>query len=131
MLTERLVRQLLTTQISPILYSCTENEARNFGASQRQPADTFSNPTTPLGRFLFDVLADLYRWHKDKSAYAEEAANPQTSGFLRSMASTQAGEAGRIRGYYDHAEYQRAVLKWHTTMVQVRRSLPPQFTERC
>ncbi|GEM11852.1 tho2 protein [Rhodotorula toruloides] len=91
---------LLTTQISPILYSCTENEARNFG------------------RFLFDILADLYRWHKDKSAYVEEAANPQTSGFLRSMASTQAGEAGRVRGYYDHAEYQRAVLKWHTTMVQ-------------
>ncbi|GJN90767.1 hypothetical protein Rhopal_003781-T1 [Rhodotorula paludigena] len=88
--------RLLTSQISPVLYSCTENEARNYG------------------RFLYEVLGDLHRWQKDKGAYAEEAIGAQLSGFLRKLAPPL---EGKTRQHYEHAEFQAALLKWHGNMV--------------
>ncbi|GAA5893597.1 hypothetical protein JCM8208_000838 [Rhodotorula glutinis] len=92
--------RLLTSQVSPILFSCTENEARNYG------------------RFIFDVLGELNGWYKDKAAYAEFAVgkNGELSGFLRSM-NDPSSSSDKPRQHYEHADFQAALLKWHGNMV--------------
>ncbi|GAA5828714.1 hypothetical protein JCM11251_005848 [Rhodosporidiobolus azoricus] len=91
--------RLLTSQISPILYSCTENEARNYG------------------RFLYDVLGDLSKWHKSKTAYDDEAIGTQLSGFMRSMDGRSPDKPDR-QLYYSHDDFRQAVAKWHGAMVE-------------
>ncbi|GAA5854301.1 hypothetical protein JCM8547_001771 [Rhodosporidiobolus lusitaniae] len=94
--TALLYDRLLTSQISPILYSCTENEARNYG------------------RFLYDVLGDLFKWHKDKSAFEEEAIGTQLLGFSRNGTGEKA--AGKPT-HYSHADFQSILVKWHGNMI--------------
>ncbi|GAA5863246.1 hypothetical protein JCM3774_000827 [Rhodotorula dairenensis] len=89
-----LYNRLLSTQISPVLYSCTENEARNYGL------------------FLYEVLSDLYKWYQHKDAYQSEAIGAQLAGFQRNLA-----DQGETR-FYEHVEYQSALVKWHGYMVQ-------------
>ncbi|GAA5887200.1 hypothetical protein JCM5296_004560 [Sporobolomyces johnsonii] len=89
---------LLTSQISPVLYSCTENEARNYG------------------RFLYDVLGDIYKWHKDEKAYKDEAIADKLHGFMRHI--PQPGAAVPTPAdFYPHEDFHKAVNKWHTHMV--------------
>lgn len=66
------------------------------------------------GLFLYDVLADLYKWYKDASAYQSEAIGAQLGGFQRNLA-----EKSQTKSFYEHAEFQAALLKWHGYMVQV------------
>ncbi|GAA5964710.1 hypothetical protein JCM3765_004364 [Sporobolomyces pararoseus] len=88
--------QLLTTQVSPTLFSCTENEARNYG------------------RFLYDVLADLAKWYKDEAAYKAEAIGDNLRGFARYFSPPS---AKKTLEHYSHAEVQKAINKWHTSML--------------
>ncbi|GAA5826823.1 hypothetical protein JCM5353_005408 [Sporobolomyces roseus] len=88
--------QLLTTQVSPTLFSCTENEARNYG------------------RFLYDVLADLSKWYKDEKAYKTEAIGDNLRGFARYFAPLHSTNSG----HYTHAEVKKAINKWHAAMLR-------------
>lgn len=66
------------------------------------------------GLFLHDVLADLFRWYKDKSTYDSEAIGAQLVGFRRNQAETD-----KAKSHYDHNAYRAALEKWHGHMVQV------------
>ena len=66
------------------------------------------------GLFLYDVLSDLDKWYKDASAYQSEAIGAQLGGFQRNLA-----EKSTTKSFYEHAELQAALLKWHGYMVQV------------
>ncbi|GAA5910057.1 uncharacterized protein JCM6883_000540 [Sporobolomyces salmoneus] len=88
--------QLLTTQVSPTLFSCTENEARNYG------------------RFLYDVLADLAKWYKDETAYKAEAIGSDLRGFARFFSPP---ESKKTLEHYSHADIQKAINKWHASML--------------
>ncbi|GAA5837682.1 hypothetical protein JCM3766R1_000555 [Sporobolomyces carnicolor] len=89
--------QLLTTQVSPTLFSCTENEARNYG------------------RFLYDVLADLAKWYKDESAYKAEAIGSGLRGFAKFFAPNS---SKKELEHYAHADVKKAINKWHASMLR-------------
>ncbi|GAA5926046.1 Tho2p [Sporobolomyces koalae] len=89
--------QLLTSQVSPTLFSCTENEARNYG------------------RFLYDVLADLANWHKDEKAYKAEAIGDNLRGFARYFSPP---DSNTPLEHYSHGEVQKAINKWHASMIR-------------
>ncbi|KAI5476268.1 Tho2 protein [Pseudohyphozyma bogoriensis] len=63
--TALLYDKLLTQEVGPFLFSCSENEARNFA------------------RFLFDILSQLHAWIKDSELYKKQAIAPDTCGFHR------------------------------------------------
>ncbi|GAA6028291.1 hypothetical protein JCM8097_006959 [Rhodosporidiobolus ruineniae] len=96
--------RLLTSQVGPVIFSCTENEARNYA------------------RFLYDVLGDLFRWHKDKAAYEDEAIGASSSqtgqlqGFARVYVAENAKKAGKPN-YLSHEDFQGILLKWHYRMI--------------
>ncbi|GAA5874250.1 hypothetical protein JCM16303_005789 [Sporobolomyces ruberrimus] len=88
--------QLLTTQVSPTLFSCTENEARNYG------------------RFLFDVLADLSKWYHDEKAYKTEAIGDGLRGFARFFTPPES----KSLEHYAQGDFKKAVNKWHASMIR-------------
>jgi THO complex subunit 2 len=124
--------QLLTKQISPLLYSCSENEARNYGLSPLCPLpETDTNLTVGLtARFLFDLLGDVYQWYKSEDKYKAEVIGPALNGFLRAapLSVTVVPTADQ---YITHESLQSVTDKWHSRMGAVSdRAFAVAFADR-
>ena len=86
--------QLLNSQVAPILYSCSENEARNYA------------------RFLFDVLSDVHKWFSSGRDYKEDAVGQNLQGFMRTL--SRAGAADLTdKDWFSHDDYKRIATNWH------------------
>lgn len=62
-----------------VIFTCSENEARNYG----QPLILITRLNLAdgilLGRFLKGLLQDLYEWHKDQKAYEASLSRKEGS----------------------------------------------------
>jgi THO complex subunit 2 len=77
------------------IFACTIREAEN------------------LGRFLKLILADLSKWHANKTIYEKEALGPNRDlpGFAKAM-----GEDGKPLTLLEHEDFRRLVFKFHQSL---------------
>lgn len=110
--------QVLTSAVGPLLFACSENEARNFGACAA-PAH-LSRPVltatlVTIARFLFEMLTDVHAWYHSEERYKTEAIGTQLQGFARlSVVPT-----GPPTDFFPHDIIQKSTKKWHAKMVDV------------
>ncbi|KIY72984.1 hypothetical protein CYLTODRAFT_343075 [Cylindrobasidium torrendii FP15055 ss-10] len=86
---------LLKDLPATIVFSCSEDEARNYG------------------RFLRSILADLHKWHKDETAYLSDNR-------IKSHGKSLPGMRMRFRVDKEpilHSQFQQVLRKWHQKLV--------------
>jgi THO complex subunit 2 len=79
-------------RLTSLIFMCTSKEADN------------------LGRFLNEILKDLARWQKDKTAYEREAWGSKKSlpGFAKKVSSN-----GKPETFLHYEDFRRLLFKWH------------------
>ncbi|KAK4046542.1 THO2 plays a role in transcriptional elongation [Microbotryomycetes sp. JL201] len=91
--------KILSQSVSPLLFSLSENEARNYA------------------QFLHDLLKDVSSWYKDEKLYKAEAIPSNLNGFTRSYPAAPAGAAPKPGAIIDFTAFQGLVQKWHKGLV--------------
>ncbi|KAJ9475637.1 THO complex subunit 2 [Pseudozyma hubeiensis] len=66
--------KIFVDHIAAVIFSCTENEARNYS------------------RFLYTVLSDISPWHRQAETYAKEAIGQKLPGFQMRWQNRHGGE---------------------------------------
>ncbi|KAL8966893.1 MAG: hypothetical protein Q9183_003164 [Haloplaca sp. 2 TL-2023] len=77
-----------------------------------------------LGRFLNELLADLGRWHANKSLYEIQAHGAKDKPSIRGFRIKNYSEDSSA-GYMDHEDFRRVLFKWHG---HLHRALKTCFT---
>ena len=82
-------------RLTSMLFLCTSKEAEN------------------LGRFFYEVLKDLAKWHADKAIYEKEAFGTRKDlpGFSKKMTNEKT-----VLLFWDYEEFRRVVYKWHRNL---------------
>lgn len=84
--------RIFTSHVAPIIFACTENEARNYA------------------RFLQQVLTDLSAWHADEAAYTKDVLGAELPGFRTDWAVSHG---------LPWESFRQVFHKWHTALRQV------------
>lgn len=97
--------QLLGEELPPIVFSCTEGEARNYA------------------RFMHDILADLAVWYNSETTYNKQAIGNNLPGFQRAWGTRiKPNEVVPEEDYLTFAGFKQITMKWHNKMTMVGRS---------
>lgn len=64
------VSQLLGDHVKVVVFSCSEYEARNYGMSTSAPKYTITH--FHEGRFLLNILKDLWAWQQSEELYLQD-----------------------------------------------------------
>lgn len=82
-------------RLTSMIFLCTAKETENFG------------------RFLYEVLRDLSKWHADKAVYEKEAFGTKKDlpGFSKKITNEKT-----ILLFWDYEEFRRVVYKWHRNL---------------
>ncbi|PWN43379.1 hypothetical protein IE81DRAFT_329522 [Ceraceosorus guamensis] len=83
--------RIFVDHVAPIIFACTENEARNYA------------------RFLQQVLSDLSAWHVDEAVYAKEAVGAELPGFRPRWTIAQS---------LPWESFRQLFHKWHIALLQ-------------
>lgn len=86
--------RIIMDQVAPLVFSCTENEIRNYA------------------RFLQIVLTDLNSWYKDEDRYIKEAFGDKLPGFQLRWADRHGGEAIPEDDLLTYDKYRVVFTKW-------------------
>lgn len=88
-----------------MLFICTQQEAENFG------------------RFLREILIDLFSWYKDETVYNKEAKGTKNlPGFQKRWSSgfrDKFQECINDDDMLQYEEFKRLMYKWHRKLNQV------------
>ena len=94
--------QLLGDELPPIVFSCTEGEARNYA------------------RFMHDILADLSVWYNSEVTYNKQAIGNNLPGFQRAWGTRiKPNEVVPEDDYLTYAGFKQITQKWHGKMTTV------------
>ena len=92
-------------RLTSMLYLCSAKEAEN------------------LGRFLFEILRDLSRWHANKVLFEKEAygnTKYKLKGFCTKISPDDSNDV-----YMGYEDFRRILLKWH---INLNKALKTCFT---
>ena len=84
--------------IHSVIFSCSENEARNYGV------------------FLADILKNLGLWRKDQKLYEKECISNGSPGFEKKSIPASSDS---LKQYFTWEEYKRLMYKWHGKLRRV------------
>ncbi|SCV72147.1 BQ2448_4841 [Microbotryum intermedium] len=85
--------RVLNRHLVPVIYSCSENEARNYA------------------RFLHDMLQDVNNWYRSEDKFKSEAIGSGLSGFARRPAA-QFSSTIKFEDCFSHKDFQLVTEKW-------------------
>ncbi|KDE09261.1 hypothetical protein MVLG_00581 [Microbotryum lychnidis-dioicae p1A1 Lamole] len=85
--------RILNRHLVPVIYSCSENEARNYA------------------RFLHDILQDVNNWYRNEEKFKSEAIGSGLNGFARRPAA-QFSSTIKLEECFSHKDFQHVTEKW-------------------
>jgi THO complex subunit 2 len=126
---------MLGDLVKGVIFSCSEYEARNYGAQRHVTAgSTLWLIGSLLGRFLLGVLADSWKWHQDEALWDQD--NRMKSG---GKTITLPGMQSRWIPGKDVVQpsdivtwgiFKTILKKWHRKLMKVRTSMFARASDR-
>lgn len=89
--------------VAPTIFSCTENEARNYA------------------KFLHTVLSDLNPWVLNEKTYLKEAIGGSLPGFQANWRGRKGGEEVPEEDYSSWKDFSKDMHRWQESLKEVSR----------
>lgn len=120
--------QLLGDHIKVVVFSCSEYEAKNYGAwyfsslSLRRFNCYLYTSRNSVGRFLLGILTDLYKWFSDEALY-EQDNRSKVGGKVHYLPGFQQSWSPKLpvekTSLLPWRNFQLVLRKWHRKLFKV------------